>query len=42
MGVAINPYWDINFEWSNHQLAAMKEQMKRQTPEPDCGQEPVH
>lgn len=42
VGVAINPYWDINFEWSNHQLAAMKEQMRRQTPEPDCGQEPVH
>ena len=29
IGLALNPYWDINFHWSPKQLSAIKETMKR-------------
>lgn len=38
VGITINPYWDINFEWSSQQVAGIKKMLKRVTP-PDstCG-----
>ncbi len=43
VGLTINPYWDLNFEWTNKQISEMKKVLKRGRPEDfsdsDCGED---
>lgn len=36
IGITINPYWDINFEWSKQQVAGMEKMIKRTEPDSSC------